>query len=293
MRIFPDRAAVKLNQRLDVRKTIPFLFVALLTVSLSLTGCGGNSEPSTSTLRLATTTSTRDSGLLDYLLPEFERENGCRADVIAVGTGAALKLGEAGDADVLLVHARAAEEAFMKAGHGIRHEEIMANYFTILGPEGDPAKIRDTDALDALKQISQGEFRFVSRGDDSGTHKRELALWQQAGIQPAWHDYIESGQGMGPSLIMADEKRAYILCDMGTYLRFQKKVDLIPLTAQSESLRNPYAVIVVDPKKSSKINAPLAQAWVDFLISKNGQQLIGGYRMAGEQLFEPTRLKGD
>jgi tungstate transport system substrate-binding protein len=244
-------------------------------------------------LRLATTTSTRDSGLLDQLLPIFEQASGCRVDVIAVGTGAALKLGEAGDVDVVMVHARCAEEEFMAAEHGVRHEEFMYNDFVILGPKEDPAKIRDRDPLVALTQIAKGSHCFVSRGDDSGTHKRELSLWEAADIRPPWDEYVESGQGMGPSLTMADEMSGYVLADRGTYLNFKDQVDLVPLAAPADSLRNPYAVIVVNPEKHEKINEPLANALVDFLISEEAQQWIAEYRVGGQPLFYPTRLFGD
>jgi tungstate transport system substrate-binding protein len=212
--------------------------------------------------------------------------------VVAVGTGAALRLGEAGDADVLLVHARQAELAFMAANHGVRHEEFMYNDFLLLGPGDDPAEIRDIDPVEALNKIAAADQTFVSRGDDSGTHKRELSLWEQAGGRPDWKEYLESGQGMGPTLVMADEKRGYVLADMGTYLKFQDKVDLVPLAAAAESLRNPYAVIVVNPDKHEKINDELAGALVEFLISDEAQQLIDGYQVAGQQLFHPTRLGG-
>lgn len=267
-----------------------------------LPGCAGEADPSSAdaaaadslggVLRLATTTSTRDSGLLDELLPVFESMHNCRVDVVAVGTGAALKLGEAADADVLVVHARRAEEAFMQAGHGVRHEEFMYNDFVLLGPQDDPAHIRDVDPIEALKKITAGAHRFISRGDDSGTHKRELALWEQAGGRPEWDGYVESGQGMGPTLVMADEMQGYTLADMGTYLNFKDKVELVPLAAAAASLRNPYAVIVVNPAKHERINAKLANALVDFLISAEAQRLIGDYRVGGQQLFHPTRVNG-
>ena len=267
--------------------------VLICTGLLLLPGCSPDGQAATEILRLATTTSTRDSGLLDELLPVFEKAHGCRVDVVAVGTGAALKLGEAGDADVVLVHAREAEEAFMDANHGIRHEEFMFNDFVLLGPEDDPAEIRGIEPIEALKRIAAQGSGFVSRGDDSGTHKRELSLWQQAGGRTAWEGYLESGQGMGPTLVIADEKQSYVLADMGTYLNFSDKIALVPLAAAAESLRNPYAAIVVDPGKHEKINEKLANALVDFLLSDEAQRLIAGYRIAGRQLFHPTRLGND
>ena len=186
-------------------------------------------------LRLATTTSTRDSGLLDQLLPVFEEAHHCRVDVIAVGTGAALKLGESGDVDVVMVHARTAEEAFMQAQHGIRHEEFMYNDFVLLGPENDPAEIRGMEPIAAMKRIATRKHRFVSRGDDSGTHKREMSLWKQAKVKSGWREYLECGQGMGPTLVIANNQIGYTLADMGTFLNLGKRIDLVPLVYQGRN----------------------------------------------------------
>jgi len=242
-----------------------------------------------SVLRLATTTSTRDSGLLDVLVPVFEEASACRVDVIAVGTGAALKLGESGDVDAVLVHARSAEEAFMNAGHGIRHEPVMHNYFLIAGPADDPAGARGRDAATALKKIAAGKHRFVSRGDDSGTHKRERSLWKTAGGQPEWEGYVESGQGMGPTLVMADEMNAYVLADEGTWLKQSGKFRLVPLVTEAAGLCNPYSVMVVNPNKHASVNSNLGGAFVDFLISAQGQQLIAAYRINRQVLFHADR----
>jgi tungstate transport system substrate-binding protein len=244
-----------------------------------------------SVLRLATTTSTRDSGLLDVLLPVFEEASACRVDVIAVGTGAALKLGESGDVDAALVHARSAEKVFMNAGHGIRHEPVMHNYFLIAGPADDPAGARGRDTVAALKTIAAGKHRFVSRGDDSGTHKRERSLWKTAGGQPEWEGYVESGQGMGPTLVMADEMNAYVLTDEGTWLKQSGKFRLVPLVTEAADLRNPYSVMVVNQNKHPSVNSNLAGALVDFLISAQGQQLIAEYRINGQGLFHADRLE--
>jgi len=276
------------------------LFAVCLGVSLFL-GCSGSQDrddefkegAKTTVLRLATTTSTRDSGLLDELLPPFRRAKNCRVDVIAVGTGAALRLGETGEVDVVMVHARKAEESFMAAKHGIRHEEFMYNNFVILGPPNDPAEIRDVDPIESIKKIAAADAIFISRGDDSGTHKRELSLWEEAGKQPDWANYFESGQGMGPTLTMADEKQGYVLADMGTYLNLKEKIVLVPLAAADDSLRNPYAAIVVNPTKNDKVKSDLADQFVDYLISKETQQLIAEFKVADQQLFTPTRLKGD
>jgi len=288
-------------------RLLALLFCSLLATA-TLIGCGSegassesqvrgevpaNASAASGVLRLATTTSTRDSGLLDQLLPIFEQKQNCRVHVVAKGTGAALKLGESGDADVLLVHARDAENEFMDAGHGIRHQEFMHNYFAVLGPSDDPAKIRGTTAADSLRKLAQaGEHPFLSRGDDSGTHKRELALWKEIGVTPTWDEYLETGRGMGPTLDMADQKQGYVLSDMGTYLKFQDKVDLVPLTLKSSDLKNPYAAIVVNGEKDSRINTELADALVDFLISAEAQRIIGEYEISGEQLFAPVLSLG-
>ncbi len=274
----------------------PILAAGLLT--LLLAGCAQdvsqdaaeNHPDSSSVLRLAVTTSTRDSGLLDRLVPVFEQQHNARVDVIAAGTGKALKLGESGDVDVVLVHSRRDEDAFMQAGHGVRREDIMYNTFELLGPDSDPAAVRGMEAASALKQIASTGNRFVSRGDQSGTHKRELTLWKAAGGLPQWDQYVESGQGMGHTLIMADQMQAYVLADRGTYLAFHEKVTLVPLAAQTEALKNPYGIIVVNPNKNERINEHLAQAFVDFMISPTAQRIIAGFRINGELLFHPLRL---
>lgn len=255
-----------------------------------LSGCSSDRASKTNeVLRLATTTSMRDSGLLEVLVPQFEAANNCRVDVVAVGTGAALKLGEQGDADVLLAHAPEAEQQFMAAGHGTRREPFMYNYFTILGPPQDPAAIRDKTPIQAMQSIAAGKHRFISRGDNSGTHKREMALWEQAGGLTEWKDYFESGQGMGATLVMADEKLAYVLTDRGTYLNFKDQIDLIPLIAKSESLLNTYSVILVDAEKHEKINAKLAQAFLQFMVSGQTQRAINDYKLEGQHLFQAIK----
>jgi len=239
-------------------------------------------------LRMAVTTSHRDSGLLDVLVPVFEEDHGARVDVIAVGAGAALKLGEAGDVDLVLVHARAAEDAFMAAGHGIRREDVMYNTFEILGPPDDPAGIRGMEPEAALTKIATSGHKFASRGDESGTHQREMQLWR--GQLPQWDGYIESGQGMGATLTIADQMNAYVLTDRGTYLNFKDKIQLTPLVTSSESLRNPYGIMVVNPEKHRLINCDLAEAFVDFIISAEAQTLIRDYQVQGEPLFYPLQL---
>lgn len=244
-------------------------------------------------LRLATTTSTRDSGLLDALVPIFERQERVRVDIIAVGTGKALKFGEAGDVDVVLVHARDAEDVFMATGHGTRREDLMHNRFELLGPPSDPAAVKGLEITVALRLIASSQPPFVSRSDDSGTHKKEMALWRDAGGLNPWRRYFETGQGMGRSLIMANEKQAYILADRATYLAFKNKIELVPLAANSEKMNNPYGVMVVSSRLHPHVDARRANAFVDYLISPRGQQIIRDYTVAGERLFFPAHPPKD
>ena len=245
-------------------------------------------------ITLATTTSTQDSGLLDYLLPLFEEETGIQVNVIAVGTGQALKLGEDGNADVLLVHARAKEEAFMAAGHGVRREDVMYNDFVIVGPPQDPAGIQGLrSAALAFATIAEKQALFISRGDDSGTHTKEKAIWEAAGVEPQGDWYIAAGQGMGAVLTMADELDAYTLSDRATYLaRTLTGIDLAILVQGDPILFNPYGVIAVNPDKGPHIQAELANRFIDWLISPAVQEKIGqfGVDKFGQPLFVPDGL---
>ncbi len=242
-------------------------------------------------LVLATTTSTDDSGLLDFILPDFEEQYGVEVDVIAVGTGQALKLGEDGNADVLLVHARAKEDAFMEAGHGVRREDVMYNDFVIVGPEGDPAGIRGiTDAAVAFQKIAGAEALFVSRGDDSGTHTKEKSIWEAAALGTYGEWYISAGQGMGAVLTMANEQQAYTLSDRATYLaRVLEGTELVILVEGDPILFNPYGVIAVNPEKYPGINNELANTFIDWLVSLPVQEKISQFGMDtfGSPLFTP------
>jgi tungstate transport system substrate-binding protein len=243
------------------------------------------------TLILATTTSTQDSGLLDFILPDFEKANNCKVDVIAVGTGQAIKLGEDGNADVLLVHARAQEDAFMGAGHGVRREDVMYNDFIIVGPAADLAGLKGlTNAAEAFQKLAQAQAPFVSRGDESGTHTKEKAIWKAAGIEPKGDWYISAGQGMGAVLTMANEQQAYTLSDRATYLaRTLEGIELKILVEGDPILFNPYGVIAVNPAKGSHIKADLANTFIDWLISLPTQEKIGqfGVDKFGSPLFTP------
>jgi len=237
-------------------------------------------------LRLATTTSTDNSGLLAELLPPFEQANDCHVDVIAVGTGKAIKLGETGDVDVILVHARSKEDKFVADGYGVDRRDVMYNDFVILGPENDPAGIKGSkDAVAAMTKISDSKATFVSRGDDSGTNTREKQLWKAANVTPNGAWYLEAGRGMGEVIIMAGERQGYTLSDRGTYLAFKDKTPLKVLVEGDKRLFNPYGVIMVNPKKYPHVKVDLAKKFMDFLTSAQGKALIAGFRRGGEQLF--------
>ena len=269
------------------------LWFAMLLATVAVVGGCSRDGPRPSSIRVAVTTSTRDSGLLDELLPAFEAAHGVRVDVIAVGTGAALKLGESRDVDVLLVHARRAEDAFMAAGHGVRREDVMYNTFEIVGPENDPAGVADLSPADALHAIASMGLRFISRGDDSGTHKRELELWQKSGGRPNWDGYIECGQGMGAALNMANQMSAYTLVDRGTYLWHRERIDLVSLVKATDDLHNPYGIMVVANGETEGRNDDALDAshrFVDFMISEPTQRRIADYRVNGQTLFHPLHL---
>ncbi len=242
-------------------------------------------------LILATTTSTDDSGLLDFILPDFEAKTGIQVDVVAVGTGQALALGEAGDADVLLVHARAREDAFMEAGHGIRREDVMYNDFVIVGPTEDPADVRGKNrVVRALEEIMNAEVSFVSRGDDSGTHTKERNLWAEAELEPAGDWYISAGQGMGAVLNMADELQAYTMSDRATYLARTLTGTTLEILVEGDPLLfNPYGVMAVNPDKGEHIQNDLANQFIDWLISVETQEMISqfGIEEFGSPLFTP------
>jgi tungstate transport system substrate-binding protein len=247
-------------------------------------------------LILATTTSTQDSGLLEYLLPDFEKEFNTKIDVIAVGTGQALQLGKDGNADVLLVHARAQEDAFMADGHGSRREDVMYNDFVVVGPEADPAGIKGmTNSVDAFKKLAEagaaGKAIFISRGDKSGTNTKELAIWKKAEITPEGKWYVSAGQGMGEVLTMTEEQQAYTLSDRATYLtRTKKGLTLQIMVEKDKDLLNPYGVITVNPSKGTQINADLATRFLEWIISVPVQQKIAEYGKAdfGQSLFVPS-----
>jgi len=277
-----------------IANIIGVFLLAMLLISACSSPAATSQPPAASgekKLILATTTSTQDSGLLDYLLPDFEKEAGVKVDVIAVGTGQALTLGEDGNADVLLVHARAKEDEFMAAGHGVRREEVMYNDFVIVCPESDPAGIKAMPSASvAFTKIADGNVTFISRGDDSGTHTKEMSIWKVAGIEPQGDWYVSAGQGMGEVLTMADEQQACTLSDRATYLaRSKEGLKLVVLVEGDKALFNPYGVIAVNPAKNPNIQADLANQFIDWLISLPVQEKIAqfGKENFGQSLFIP------
>jgi len=240
-------------------------------------------------LHMATTTSTENSGLLTLLLPAFEQQTGIKVHVIAVGTGKALRMGQDGDVDLVLVHAPEAEKAFIEAGYGIDRRDVMYNDFIIVGPASDPAAITDSgDAGIALQRIAARASLFLSRGDDSGTHKKERELWQSAGIDPTGDWYREAGQGMGRVLQMAGELDAYTITDRATWLAYQDRSPLRLLFEGDPRLYNPYGIIAVNPQRYPDINYQGALKLIDWITSTDGQKLIGDFTISGTRLFTPS-----
>jgi tungstate transport system substrate-binding protein len=264
-------------------KTLFSLFCVLgLTVVLAATAL------SETRLRMSTTTSTENSGLLKVLLPPFEKANNCKVDVIPVGTGKALKLGENGDVDVVLVHARPAEDKFVAEGYGVDRRDVMYNDYVLVGPKTDPDKVKDVKtAVEAFKRLADGKADFISRGDDSGTNKKEKELWKVAGITPNGKWYVEAGQGMGPVLMMAFERNGYTLTDRGTYYSYEKKIDLPILFQGDKALFNPYGVIAVNPKKHPDINYDLATKFINYITGPEARKIIADFKIEGKQLFFP------
>jgi tungstate transport system substrate-binding protein len=239
---------------------------------------------------VASTTSTQDSGLFGYLLPIFTAKTGIEVKVIALGTGQALDTARRGDADVVFVHVKAQEEKFLAEGFGVKRYDVMYNDFVLIGPNSDPAGVKGKDIATALKTIQEKAAPFVSRGDRSGTHEAELALWKQTGIditaaKGAW--YREIGQGMGAALNTANAMNAYVLADRGTWISFKNKGDLAIVVEGDKRLFNQYGVMLVNPEKFPSVKKELGQTFVDWLISGEGQATIAGYKIGGQQLFFP------
>lgn len=244
-------------------------------------------------IRLATTTSTQNSGLLEHLIPPFEKVSGVTVDVISVGTGKALALAKRCDVDLVMVHAPELELKFVADGYGVDRRKLMHNYFVVVGPASDPAGVaKARDVVQAFKAIAKAKAPFVSRGDKSGTNVKEKEIWKAAGLKPAWDGYKEAGQGMGAVLTMSNQLGAYTLTDIGTYRKYlaSGKLDLKVLLDRDPLLKNPYAVIMVNPAKCPKTKTGPAKAFVDYLVSPKGQELINNYKADGKQMFWPEAL---
>ena len=236
---------------------------------------------------MASTTSTEQSGLFGYLLPQFKAATGIEIRVVAVGTGQALDAARRGDADVVFVHDTAAEEKFVAEGYSLKRLPVMYNDFVLIGPGADPVKARGNQIAPALQKVATGAAQFISRGDKSGTHAAELRLWKAAGVDMATKPagYKECGCGMGPALNIASSTNAYVLADRGTWLSFKNRGDLVILVEGDKSLFNQYGVMVVNPAKHPHVKVELAQAFADWIVSPAGQSAIAGYKIGGEQLF--------
>ncbi len=270
----------------------------LIVVVVGVVGCGPSEAsplPPQERLRVATTTSLYDTGLWGYLEPMFEEEYGVELDILYAGTGIALEYGRRGDVDVIAVHSKSREEKFVEEGYGVERVPFAYNYFLIVGPEDDPAGIKGMSPEEAFKKLADtGTASFISRGDDSGTHGKEKAIWRSVGydyetIQNAGEWYIEAGRGMGPTLLMTSEKQGYTLTDMGTFLSYKGKVDLVPVVDEGSILLNVYSVIVGNPETNPKVNYEMASNLVSLLTSPEIQELIGDYGVEeyGMSLFNP------
>jgi len=282
---------------MPTRKLNWILLFALLVSSLyACSSTASTAEPAEKDIILATTTSTRDSGLLDILVPDFEQKTGYIVKTVAVGTGEALEMGENGNADLLFVHAPASEKEFMDGGYGSERYLVMHNDFVIVGPSDDPAGIMGSaSAVDALAGIASAGEAFISRGDDSGTHKMELALWEKAGLAPEGDWYQESGQGMAATLTIASEKQAYTLTDRATYLHNLDTLELDILVEGDPALLNVYHVIIVNPDKWPAVNEQGAKVLAEYLVDPETQEMIGSYGVErfGQPLFFPDADKTD
>ncbi|NNM74734.1 extracellular solute-binding protein [Enterovirga aerilata] len=264
---------------------------SLIALALLFLGTAAVPAQEQRSITVASTTSTEQSGLFGHLLPRFTQKTGIQVKVVALGTGQALDVGRRGDADVVFVHDRAAEEKFVGEGFGVKRLEVMYNDFVLVGPKDDPAKAAGKDVLEGLRRIAAAKAPFVSRGDRSGTHAAELRYWKDAGIDIAaargeW--YREIGQGMGPALNTASAQNAYVLADRGTWLSFKNRGDLAILVEGDRRLFNQYGVMLVNPAKHPHVKAQEGQAFIDWLVSPEGQAAIADYKIGGEQLFFPN-----
>lgn len=275
---------------------VKFAGVVAVTLGLMLSAGSPVGADTDKYIVVQSTTSTQNSGLFDYILPMFTKNTGIEVRVVAVGTGQAIKNARNGDGDVLLVHAKSAEEKFVTDGWGVRRYNVMYNDFVVVGPPGDAAKVGGMkDVTAALKKIAAAKVPFASRGDDSGTHKKELALWKRAGVNVksasgTW--YRETGSGMGTTLNTGVGMNAYVLTDRATWISFKNKGDFKILVEGDPELFNQYGVILVNPAKHSKVKTKLGESFIDWLTGPDGQAAIGGYKVNGQQLFYPNAKRG-
>ncbi|WP_339062019.1 substrate-binding domain-containing protein [Tepidibacillus marianensis] len=276
------------------KKSLVVALLLVVSMMLFVVGCGSQSsgtatkpveQAKPTTLRLATTTSTQDSGLLDYFLPKFEKKYNIKVEVLAQGTGQAIETASRGDADVILVHAKKSEEKFVADGDGVKRFDVMYNDFVIVGPKKDPDGIKGKSLDETFKAITSGKAPFVSRGDDSGTNKKELDEWKKIGVEPKGNWYQAVGKGMGDTLTMTSEEQGYTLTDRATYSSMKDKLNLAILVEGDKGLLNPYGVIAVNPKKHPGVNNKDAQKFIDFILSPEGQQIIRDFKVQGTQLF--------
>ena len=274
------------------------LFILFLCISIVLAGCGhtpeqepseSSAEPPIERILLATTTSTYDSGLLEYVLPAFEENHYYDVQVISMGTGQALELGKNGDVDLVLVHAKESELAMVEQGYFVNRHDVMYNDFVIVGPKDDPAALQELTDIDlAFAAMAEQQVPFVSRGDNSGTHVKELSLWEDAGFSPEGRWYIDTGSGMGEVLRMADEMLGYTLTDRATYLVMRDQLDLVILFEDDEKLFNQYGIMAVNRANYVSVNYDGALNLIDYLISPEGQEQISSYKPYGDSLFFPN-----
>ena len=261
---------------------------ALVAIALVAFSVGASAQ----SIVVASTTSTEQSGLFGYLLPEFKKASGIDVKVVALGTGQALDTGRRGDADVVFVHDQKAEDKFVADGFGVKRYPVMYNDFILIGPKADPAGVKGTDIVEGLKKLAAGNAPFVSRGDKSGTHAAELRFWDQAGLKDAkGSGYKECGCGMGPALNMAASTGAYVLADRGTWLNFKNRADLGILVEGDKRLFNQYGVMLVNPAKHPQVKQAEGQKFIDWVTSPAGQKVIAEYKIGGEQLFFPNAEK--
>ena len=270
----------------------PFRPLVLMQTALAATLYVASLGVQAQSIVVASTTSTEQSGLFAHLLPEFKKASGIDVKVVALGTGQAIDMGRRGDADVLFVHDKVAEDKVVAEGFAVKRFEVMYNDFVLIGPKADPAKTQGSDIVEALKKLAQGNSEFVSRGDKSGTHAAELRFWKIAGMDASkGTGYKECGCGMGPALNIASSTGAYVLADRGTWLNFKNRGDLSVLVQGDRRLFNQYGVMLVNPAKHPAVKVAEGQKFVDWLVSAPGQAVIAGYKIAGEQLFFPNAVK--